>query len=228
MKLFVAVCALISVSACSRSSARPNAQAVVRSSVPVAANSPSDHEAEEQREVMEALREVSAFPDTAEGLRGFITELSRVTATHDHAQEQRIEREFLCDNTRFELAFTFEGSRLLRDRVVSGIEPRAEALRTHLAALPGPVTINLASALGSELADGLPHGMSAGITTVKQYLRPAVRFYRAEVVATNGQRVVLEPMAWLAGRWTWLGEPWAVAAPGVPTTTAATAGSAAR
>lgn len=178
---------------------------------------PVEDEAEEQREIMEAIRDISRFGPDEAGLRGFVNGLTHEAQRHDREGLARYLREMTADNPRFELAFTFEGARQWRDRVVPGLDARANELAARLGALQGPVTVRVSSALGSELADGQPHGFDPRVATVRTALMPAVRFFHAEVVASNGS-VTLEPMAWLGGRWSWLGAPWALSQPTVPTT----------
>lgn len=217
--------AILCVAACARSSARPQAQRSAR--VQTAATAPAalppmpsaeEHEAEEQRELMEAVRGMSAYAPDDEGARGFVAAFAHECAMHDREGVERFEHELVADRRRFELALDFEGARVLRDRVIPTIEPGARAIEQRLAALRGPLTITVRSALGRDFADGQAHGFNPGITAVRAHLRGAVRFHRVEVAGADGQRVVIEPMAFLAGRWTWLGEPWSAVTPVVPTT----------
>jgi hypothetical protein len=218
------------VAACSRSSSQPAARApatapTARAAAPAPAAPAVDPEAEEQREIVEAMREVSAYPDTAEGVRGFVTELTRAAAAHDRERLERLEHELVADERRFELGVTFEGARLLRGRVVPGLEARARDVQQRLGALRAPVTVTVASATGAELADGAPHGFDPAVARARAHLRTAVRYFRVDVAGADGQRVTLQPMAFLAARWTWMGEFWNELPPAAPTTPAAPAGS---
>jgi hypothetical protein len=213
------------LAACSRSSSQPAVQTPVTAPTahaPTAAAPAADPEAEEQRRVMEAMREVSAYPDTADGVRGFVTELARAAAAHDRERLERLEHELVADNARFELGVSFEGARLVRDRVVPGLEARARDVQQRLGALRAPVTVTVVSATGAELADGAPHGFDPAVARARTYLRPAVRYFRVDVAGADGQRVTLQPLAFLGARWTWMGEFWneLPAAPPTPTTPA--------
>lgn len=206
--------------ACSRASrpaARPAATPAPASAAVSAAATPHDeHEEEEQRAIVNAARALSSFDDSAEGAKGFVGALAEAARGHDHERQERFEDELVADRARFELALTFEGARQLRDRVLPTIEPGARALQTRLASLREPLTVVATSALGSELADGQSHGFGSGVVSARQHLRPTVRFFRVDVTGADGQRVTLEPMAYLGGRWTWLGE---LAAPVTPAPT---------
>lgn len=170
---------------------------------------------------MRGLQEMSAFASSDEGARGFVTDLAAAARAPDAARWERLERELVADEVRFELALTFEGNRQLGPRVIPGLGARASQLRSVLASMREPLHISLRSATGETFADGAAHGFHPAIASVRQYLRPAVRFVRAEITDAGGQRTVIEPMAWLAGRWTWLGEPWTA----LPATTPAVAPS---
>ncbi len=218
--------AILCVAACARSSARPQAQRAVRAQPAATARpaalppmpSAEEHEAEEQRELMEAVRGMSAFAPDDEGARGFVAAFAHECAMRDREGIERFEHELTADRTRFDLALDFEGARQLRDRVIPTIEPGVRALAQRLGALRGPLTVTVRSALGGDFADGQAHGFNPAITTVRAHLRSAVRFHRVEVAGADGQRVVIEPMAYLAGRWTWIGEPWSAVTPTVPAT----------
>lgn len=222
---------LLSLAACSRSSSRPAPQPGARveaaRTAAAAPNAAAIAEAHEREEIMEHSANLSRFPATDDGARGFATELTRASIARDRERMERAGEELQADNARFELGLTFEGARALRDRVVPAMEPRGEALRARLGALREPLTVNVSSALGSELADGEAHGFDPRIATVRAFLRPMVRYYRVEVVGAQGSgRVVIEPMAWLGGRWTWLGEPWTAVVPTTPDTPAAPSAAA--
>ncbi len=176
-----------------------------------------EHEAEEQRELMRAAQGVSSFAPTADGLRGFIAAFAHEAAMHDREGVERFERELVADNSRFELALDFEGARQLRDRVVPTIESSARTLEGRLAAMHGPLTISVTSALGRELAAGTSRGFGPAVVAARARLRSEVTFHRVEVTGADGGRVVIEPMAFLAGRWTWLGDTWPTPAPVAPT-----------
>ncbi|MFO0649585.1 MAG: hypothetical protein U0326_25350 [Polyangiales bacterium] len=215
---------LLLVAACSRSTpprARPAARAVPAATArpaPALAALPSidEHEAEEQREIMNAIQGMSAYAPTAEGLRGFVAALAHESAAHDREGIERMEREIVADNARFDLAMDFEGARALRDRVVPTIEPAVRSLEAQLAALRAPLSVSVTSALGRELASGTARGFNPAMATVSAHLRGAVRYHRVEVTGADGGRVVIEPMAFLGGRWTWLGEPWTAVTPVIP------------
>ncbi len=91
------------LAACSRSSSQPAARAPATAPTaraPAPAAPAVDPEAEEQREIVEAMREVSAYPDTAEGARGFVAELARAAAAHDRERLERLEHELVADERR--------------------------------------------------------------------------------------------------------------------------------
>ena len=230
MKRLASLTCLLVITACSRArgpSAPPAAHAqpavTAQSESPRASTalaalpSVEENEAEEQRELMRAAQGVSAFAPTEDGLRGFVTAFAHEVSRHDREGVERFEHELVPDNSRFALALDFEGSRHLRDRVVPTIEASARSLETRLAALRAPLNITVTSALGSELAAGASHGFGLAVTSQRAHLRTAVRFHRVEVAGADGGRVVIEPMAFLAGRWTWLGDTWPTPAPVVPT-----------
>ncbi len=177
---------------------------------------------------MNAIQGMSQYAPTAEGLRGFISALAHESAAHDRDGVERLEREIVADNTRFELAVDFEGARQLRDRVVPTIEPGVRALEARLAALRAPLSVTVTSALGHELAGGRAQGFNPAMATVSSHLRGSVRYHRVEVTGADGGRVVIEPMAFLAGRWTWIGEPWTAVTPVVPAGPAAVGPTASR
>ena len=211
MKRFVIALGILSAVACSRSNTAPRPQPAPRpQAARVEPNLPAgENEEEEQRAIMNAVREMSQYPATADGARAFVTEMTRASIARDHERFERFERELKADHDRFEMAFTFEASRQLRDRVVPGLEARIGELRSRLATLREPLTVNVVSALGSDFSDGQPHGFAPDMTRLRGMLMPAVRFYRVEVTgAETSGRVVIEPMAWLGGRWTWVGEAW--------------------
>lgn len=177
---------------------------------------------------MNAIQGMSAYAPTADGLRGFIAAFAHESAAHDREGIERMEREIVADNARFELATTFEGSRRLRDRVVPTIEPAVRALEGRLAALRAPLTVTVTSALGRELASGGARGFNPALATVSAQLRNGVRYHRVEVAGADGERVVIEPMAFLGGRWTWLGEPWSAVTPTLPAAPGPTGPTASR
>ncbi|MFO0610025.1 MAG: hypothetical protein U0324_43100 [Polyangiales bacterium] len=215
------------LAACSRPSpSRPAARPPATPSHAAAAAAPADdHEAEEQRQIANALREMSAFPDTDEGAQSFVTELARVARSGDRERWERMEHELVPDATRYELGLSFEGARLTRDRVVGGMEARARDLRERLAGMREPLTVTAVSATGAALADGAPHGFDPAVVRARAFVRPAVRYVRVDVADANGQRVSIQPLAFLAARWTWMGDFWnelpAPAPPAPPTGTAA-------
>lgn len=216
------------LAACSRPSpSRPAARPPATPSHAAAAAPADDHEAEEQRQIANALREMSAFPDTDEGARSFVTELARVARSGDRERWERMEHELVPDATRYELGLSFEGARLTRDRVVGGMEARARDLRERLAGMREPLTVTAVSATGAALADGAPHGFDPAVVRARAFVRPAVRYVRVDVADANGQRVSIQPLAFLAARWTWMGDFWnelpAPPPPAPPTGTAAPA-----
>lgn len=219
------------VAACSRPSSSqpaaraPAAPAHVATPTPAAPALPApapgaaaDHEAEEQREIMEAMREMSSFPDTDEGARDFVRALAREARAGDRDGWERLARELVPDAPRFELGLSFEGSRRVRDRVVPTMERRAEALRARLAGLREPLAFAVRSATGETLADGAAHGFDPDIARARGLLRTALRYVRVDVTDAAGERVTLQPLAFLAARWTWMGEFWSElpAVPAVP------------
>lgn len=220
MKRLVIALGIFSAVACSRSNSAPRPQPAPRpQAARVEPNLPAgENEEEEQRAIMNAVREMSQYPATADGARAFVTEMTRASIARDHERFERFEHELKADDDRFEMAFTFEASRQLRDRVVPGLEARIREVRSRLATLREPLTVNVVSALGSDFSDGQAHGFAPDMTRLRGMLMPAVRFYRVEVTGAEASgRVVIEPMAWLGGRWTWVGEAW-TALPATPVT----------
>ena len=211
MKRLVIALGILSAVACSRSNSTPRTHspprpqpARVEPAAPIGEN-----EEEEQRAIMAAVRDLSQYPATADGARAFVTEMTRASIARDRERFERFEHELKVDNDRFEMAFTFEASRQLRDRVVPGLEGRIRELGARLATLREPLTVHVVSALGGDFSDGQPHGFAPDMVRLRGMLMPAVRFYRVEVTGADASgRVVIEPMAWLGGRWTWVGEVW--------------------
>lgn len=203
-----ALCAL----ACTRRGPRPPAPPAlaVAPAAPRALTPPVEDEA---AELIEPLRAVSPYPDTAAGLQAMFTELARGAAAGDREQVERLEEQLRLDDDRFALAFTFEGHRRLRAAVVPSARGRLEEKLARLRALGPGATVSVLSATGAELADGAAHGFDARIAAVRGALRPTVRYYRAAVRGAGGETVVFEPIAFAGGRWVWLAEPWVALAP---------------
>lgn len=198
------------LAACSRAAAPPPpatpraaAPATSASAAQALARAEEEHEA---REIMERAASVSRFPGTDEGAQAFALDLTRAAISNDREGLERAMSELRPDDARFELGLTFEGARSLRARVMPHVAADADALRARLATLREPLTVRVRSALGSELSDGRDRGLDPRMASVKQHLRPLVRFYRIDVTGAGGSgAVTLEPMAWLGARWTWLG-----------------------
>lgn len=156
----------------------------------------------------QGAQEVSAYPDSDEGARDFVRALLRAAREPEEATWQRLQRELVPDGRRYELGLSFEGARRTRDRVIEDMEARAPRLRRQFAAMREPITVTVHSATGALLARGASHGFDPAVLRARAHVRPAVRYVRVEVTDADGQRVVLQPMAFLAARWTWLGDFW--------------------
>ncbi len=163
----------------------------------------------EHEEIMNPVEDMSPYPDSAAGAEAMVRALSHEAIRHDAEGLARAERHLDADATHLELALTFDGARSVGLRTVAGVPAARTALVNRLAALREPLGITVASALGGELSDGAPHGLDPRLARMHTSLRPGVKFYRVEVTgAGSADRVVVEPLAYLGGRWTYLGEPW--------------------
>lgn len=212
MKRSLVVVALLSL-ACSRSTAphaRPAAQPGAQASA-----TPERRRHGEGR-IMEAARNISPYPSSADGAQALVTDLARAAARHDDARLAQLHARLDADRTDFELAFTFDGARRVVDATVPAVPAQRAALEQRLATLAEPLQVTVTSATGADLA-GAPHGFDPRFASLGRELRPLVRFYRVEVRGASGEPVVLEPLAYLGGQWTFLGEPWSAPST-VPTT----------
>ena len=201
-----------------RNRARPVAQPSVRAVVSAPTQAITPPVEDEAAELINPLRAVSPYADTAAGLQTMFTALARATVDNDHEQVERLEEQLRLDDERFALVFTFEGHRQLHAAVVPPARERLEEKLARLRALGPGATVTVLSATGEELADGASHGFDARIATVRTLLRPTVRYFRATVRGTGGEAVVFEPLAFAGGRWVWLAEPWTAVSPMVPVT----------
>ncbi|MFO0624306.1 MAG: hypothetical protein U0325_01715 [Polyangiales bacterium] len=162
-------------------------------------------ETHRQYRVMRRAANISRFPGTEQGARDLALALSHAAASGDAARLREVTDELTPDDPRVELGLTYDGARALRDRIIPTAAPRLDALHARLAALREPLAVEVRSALGHELATPTT-GLDPRLATLAPQLRPAVRFFRVEVRGADpGEPVVLEPMAWLGARWTWLG-----------------------
>jgi hypothetical protein len=203
----------LSTLACTRPRARPAAQPAAHAVAPAASRAITPPVEDEAAELINPLRAVSPYPDTAAGLQAMFTELARAAAAGDHEQVERLEEQLRLDDERFALVFTFEGHRQLHAAVVPPARERLEEKLGRLRALGPGATVTVLGATGEELADGAAHGFDPRIATVRTALRPTVRYYRAAVRGAGGESVVFEPVAFAGGRWVWLAEPWTAVAP---------------
>lgn len=198
----------VTVAACSRSAPAPQAAPTPARSAP--AESPADafaraRETQRQYRVMRRAANISRFPGTDQGARDLALELAHAAASGDAARLGRVLDELTPDDPRVELGLTYEGARSLRDRIIPTASPQLQSLGARLGALREPLSVEVRSALGQEL-DTPSAGLDPRLATLAPQLRPAVRFFRVEVRGADpGEAVVLEPMAWLGARWTWLG-----------------------
>lgn len=158
-----------------------------------------------------AARNVSQHANTDEGLRAFTADLVSALQGTDSTAQARLLREFTPDPTRFELALTFDAARAVRERLVPEIDTRRDAMLARLRALHGPVTVTVHGAAAQAL--GADAGLDARLVALRERFHPQVRLHRAVVRDTDGAEVTLEPMAFLAGQWTWLAEVWTVLTP---------------
>ncbi len=174
--------------------------------------------------IARAAREVSRHPDTEAGLRAFALELTAALRSGEAEAQTRLRREFTPDATRFELALTFDGARVARDRLVPEAAARTDAVLARLTALQGPVEVTVRSARADDMTPA--SGLDPRLVALRARFHPQVRLHRAVVRAADGTETVLEPMAFLAGQWTWLAEPWTAfaATPGAPTAPPTVAG----
>ena len=209
--------AALSTLACTRPSSRPAPRAAARAAVaPAAPRAITPPVEDEAAELINPLRAVSPYADTADGLQAMFTELARASAAGDHEQVERLEEQLRLDDDRLALALTFEGHRQLHAAVVPSSRARLEEKIARLRGLGAGATVAVLGATGEQLADGAAHGFDARIATVRAALRPTVRYYRVAVRGGAGEAVVFEPVAFLGGRWVWLAEPWSAVAPPLP------------
>jgi hypothetical protein len=199
---------------CSRPSPRPAARAAPAARAPAAAPAIVAPVEDEAAELINPLRELSPYPDTADGLRALFTELSREAGAGDREAVERIEERMRVDADRFSMVFTFEGNRRLAPQVVPFAAERLEARLRAMRALGDGVTVTVTGASGAELAGGAARGLDPRMLALREYLRPLVRYYRVALRSERGE-VVFEPMAFAGGRWVWLAEPWIAPAPPV-------------
>lgn len=198
----------VTVAACSRSAPAPQAAPTPASTA--SAESPAAafaraRETQRQYRVMRRAANISRFPGTDQGARELALELAHAAASGDDARLGAVLDELTPDDARVELGLTYDGARALRERIIPPASPLLQALGARLGALREPLTVDVRSALGQELATPSA-GLDPRLATLAPQLRPAVRFFRVEVRgAAPGEAVVLEPMAWLGARWTWLG-----------------------
>ena len=205
--------------ACTRNRARPESQPSARAIVSTPARSISPPVEDEAAELINPLRALSPYADTAAGLQTMFADLARATIDNDHDQVERMEEQLRLDDERFALVFTFEGHRQLHAAVVPSARERLEEKFTRLRALGSGAAVTVLSATGEDLADGSSHGFDARIATVRTLLRPTVRYFRVMVRGTGGESVVFEPVAFAGGRWVWLAEPWTAVSAVLPVTT---------
>lgn len=198
----------VTVAACSRTAPAP--QPATPSSSTAPAESPAAafaraREAHGQYRVMRRAADISRFPGTDQGARDLALELAHATASGDAARIRRVVDELTPDDARVELGLTYDGARALRDQIIPPAASRLASLGARLGALREPLTVEVRSALGQALAAPAP-GLDPRLATLAPQLRPAVRFFRIEVRGADASdAVVLEPVAWLGARWTWLG-----------------------
>lgn len=198
----------VAVAACSRSTPAP-AAAPVPSHAPSAQSPAADfaraRETQRRYQVMRRAANISRFPGSEEGARDLALELAHAAASGDAARLGAVLGELTPDDARVELGLTYDGARALRERIIPPASPQLQALGARLGALREPLAVSVRSALGQELA-APPAGFDPRLATLAPHLRPALRVFRVEVRgAEAGDAVVLEPMAWLGARWTWLG-----------------------
>jgi hypothetical protein len=211
------VFALLALSAvgCNRNRNRPTPSPGPRAAAPAAPRALVAPVEDEAAELINPLRAVSPYPDTAAGLRAMFTELARASAAGDHEQVERLEEQLRLDDDRFALVFTFEGNRQLHGAVVPPARGRLEEKLARLRALGPGAAVTVTGATGDELADGASHGFDPRIAAVRAALRPTVRYFRVEVRGAAGAEV-FEPVAFAGGRWVWLAEPWTAVPPTAP------------
>jgi hypothetical protein len=156
---------------------------------------------------MNPARDLSPYPDTEDGLRALVTDLARAAHGADRERLESLERALRVDDPRVELAFTYSAARALGPGLVTHASARLEARVQALRTLPEPVAVRVRSALGSELAGPQAVGLDPAMTSLRDAARPQVRYYRAEL-GDPARPVVLEPVAYLGGRWCYLAEAW--------------------
>jgi hypothetical protein len=207
---------------CSRPAPRASVRPTPRAVAPAPAAAPIVVPVEDEAaELINPLRELSRYPDNAAGLRALFTELAHESGAGDREGRERTAEQLAVDADRFALVFTFEGNRRLGPRVVPAASERLAAQLAALRALGDGVSVAVSGATGAELADGQAHGLDPRMATVRELLRPLVRYYRVVLRSGRGE-VVFEPMAFAGGHWVWLVEPWtamtAVVGPTTPPT----------
>lgn len=196
------------LAACSRTAPAPHPASAPSSAAP--AESPAAafaraRESQRQYRVMRRAANVSRFPGTEQGARDLAREFTLAAASGDAARLRAVVDELTPDDARVELGLTYDGARALRDRIIPSAAARLELLRQRLGALREPLSVEVRSGLGHELASPSA-GLDPRLAALAPQLRPAVRLFRVEVRGADpGEAVVLEPMAWLGARWTWLG-----------------------
>ncbi len=196
----------VTVAACSRSA--PALQAAPTATAP--AESPADtfaraRETQRQYRVMRRAANISRFPGTDQGARDLALEFAHAAALGDAARLGQVVDELTPDDVRVELGLTYDGARARRDQIIPPAASHLQALGARLGALREPLSVEVRSALGHELS-APPSGLDPRLATLAPQLRPAVRFFRVEVRgAEGGDSIVLEPLAWLGARWTWMG-----------------------
>lgn len=204
----------VTAAACSRSAPAPQAAPTPSATAP--AESPAAafaraRETHRQYRVMRRAANISRFPGTDPGARDLALEFAHAAASGDAARLAQVVDELTPDDARVELGLTYDGARARRDQIIPTAASQLQSVGARLGALREPLSVEVRSALGQELGSSAA-GLDPRLTTLAPQLRPAVRFFRVEVRgAEGGDAVVLEPMAWLGARWTWLGT--ALAAP---------------
>lgn len=210
--MLLAALTLATTAACTRRAPapRPATPAARPVSTPAVARAEPrgevENEEEEQREIMRALNGLSRYPDTAEGLREMLSELARESRAGDRERVEAMVRAMTPDRDRVELAMTFDGARHRAEGLTTTAEHDLEERVASLRALRGSITVRVEGAEGEALRAGRVGGMDPRMAALSPELQPRVRFWRAELRGSEGGAAVIEPVAFLAGRWTWLGE----------------------
>lgn len=209
------------LAACSRATPPPtqaNHPAPTASAFEPSAEFTRAREARRRERVMQRASNVSRFTSSDQGAADVALEYARAASAGDPARLRLALDELRPDDARVELGLTFDGARALRERILPAASGALDAITARLAALHAPLTTRVHSALGQELAQGPQAGMDPRVSALAPQLRPAVRFYRIEVLGADGAQVILEPVAYLGARWTWLGTALADAPPVAPPT----------